>query len=103
MFVQVFSWILIMYGLLSLLQDIVTEFTYKRFNKNIKVFICIRDFENEIENFEREISKVKWQFKNISINVVNMDEEISDEVVKNFFEGSRVNIYSKNEFLKMNI
>ena len=103
MFVQVFAWILIMYGLLSLIQDIVTEFTYKRFNKNIKVFICIRDFENEIENFEREISKVKWQFKNISINVVNMDEDVSDEVVKNFFEGSKVNVYSKTEFVRMNI
>ena len=103
MFVQVFAWILIMYGLLSLIQDIVTEFTYKRFNKNIKVFICIRDFENEIENFEREISKVKWQFKNISINVVNMDECVSDEVVKNFFEGSKVNVYSKTEFVRMNI
>ena len=44
-----------MYGFLSLIQDIVTEFTYKKFNKNIKVFICIKDFENEFENFEREI------------------------------------------------
>lgn len=103
MFIQIVFWVIFMYGLLSLIQDIATEFTYERFNKNIKVFICIKDFENEFENFEREISRVKCQFKNISINVVNYDESVSCEVLRNFFEGDRVNIYSKEEFLNNNI
>ena len=101
MFVQIIGWILFLYGLLSLIQDIVTEFTYKKFNKNIKIYICIKDFENEFENFEREISRLKWQFKNISINVVNFDETVSDDVIKNFFEDSKVNVYSKKEFCEI--
>ena len=92
-----------MYGFLSLIQDIATEFTYKKFNKNIKVFICITDFENEFENLEREIAKIKWQFKDINISIVNCDDTVSCDVVKNFFEGSRVNICSKDEFLNMRI
>ena len=98
MILQIIFWIIFMYGFLSLVQDIVTEFTYKKFNKNIKVFICVKDFENEFENLEREISKVKWQFKNISINLVNCDESVSCEVIRNFFDGTRVNVYSKSEF-----
>ncbi len=101
MFVQISGWILFLYGLLSLIQDLVTEFTYKKFNKNIKIYICIKDFENEFENFEREISRLKWQFKNISINVVNFDETVSDDVIKNFFEDSKVNVYSKKEFCEI--
>lgn len=103
MFGQIILWIFFMYGFISFIQDIATEFTYKRFNKNIKVFICIKDFENEIENFEREISKIKWQYKNVSINVVNCDESVNCDVIKNFFDGSRVNVYSKDEFVNMNI
>lgn len=96
--VQVIFWVLFMYGFLSLVQDIATEFTYKKYNKHVKVFVCVDDFENEIENFERELSRVKGQFKNISINVVNMDEAVSDAEVNNFFEDSNIEVYSKNEF-----
>lgn len=99
--VQVIFWVLFMYGFLSLIQDIATEFTYKKYNKHVKVFVCVDDFENEIENFEREISRVKWQFKNISINIVNMDEAVSDAEVNNFFEDSNIQTYSKNEFLNV--
>ena len=96
--IQVIYWVIFMYGLLSLIQDIATEFTYKKYNKNIKVFVCVNDFKNEIENFEKEISKVKWQFKNIGINIVNFDENLSDEEVENFFEESSIGIFSKEEF-----
>lgn len=96
--IQIIYWVLFMYGILSLIQDVVTEFTYKRYNKNFRVFICINDFENEFENFEREISRIKWQFKNVSINVVNMDDGVSEAEISNFFEDDSIRILSKEEF-----
>ena len=101
MIIQIISWVFIMYGILSFFQDLSTEFTYKKYNKNIKVYICINDFQNEIENVEREISRLKWQLKNISINVVNYDEKLTDIEVQNFFKSSCVNIISKEEFLNV--
>ena len=97
---QIVLWILFMYGFISFIQDLVTEFTYKKFNKNVKVYICVKDFNNEYENLEREISKVKWQFKNISINLVNYDEEVDNNQIRDFFDGTRINVYSKSEFAK---
>ena len=99
MLIQIIMWIFIMYGFLSLLQDLATEFTYKKYNKNIKVYICVSNFENEIENLEREIFKVKWMYKNININLVNLDESITENEIKNFFEGDSINILSKTEWL----
>ena len=100
MLIQIIMWIFIMYGFLSLLQDIATEFTCKQYTKNIKVYICVYNFENEIENLEREIYKIKWMYKNISINLVNLDESITENEIKNFFEGDRINILSKSEWLE---
>lgn len=99
--IQIIYWVLFMYGILSLIQDIVTEFTYKRYNKNFRVYICITDFENEFENFEREISKIKWQFKNININVVNMDEGVRESELNNFFGDESIRVLSKEEFCQI--
>lgn len=99
--IQIIYWVLFMYGILSLIQDIVTEFTYKRYNKNFRVYICINDFENEFENFEREISKIKWQFKNININVVNMDEGVRESELNNFFVDESIRVLSKEEFCRI--
>ena len=99
--IQIFFWVLFMYGLLSLIQDIITEFTYKKYNKHIKVYVCVDDFENQIENIERELSRVKWQFKNIGINIVNFDESILDEELNEFFYNNNIQVYSKNEFAAM--
>lgn len=99
--IQIIYWVIFMYGILSLIQDIVTEFTYKRYNKNFRVFICINDFENEFENFEREISRIKWQFKNVSINIVNMDEGVTETEVGNFFKDDSIRILSKEEYCEI--
>lgn len=99
--IQIVFWVLFMYGFLSLIQDIVTEFTYKKYNKHIKVFVCIDDFENQIENFERELSRVKWQFKNIGINIVNMDSKTCDYVVKSCFKNDSISVLSKDDYIKI--
>lgn len=96
---QIVFWVLFMYGFLSLIQDIVTEFTYKKYNKHIKVYVCVDDFENQIENFERELSRVKWQFKNIGINIVNMDKNFSNDEIKDVFKDTRIGFYNKESFL----
>lgn len=96
--IQIVFWVIFMYGLLSLIQDIVTEFTYKKYNKHIKVYVCVDDFENQIENIERELSRVKWQFRNIGLNIVNMDNKVNDKELRVFFENSNILIYDKDEF-----
>lgn len=99
--IQIIFWVLFMYGFFSFIQDIVTEFTYKKYNKHIKVYVCVDDFENQIENIERELSRVKWQFKNIGINIVNFDESVLDEELNEFFYNNNIQVYSKDEFETM--
>lgn len=96
--IQIVFWVIFMYGLLSLIQDIVTEFTYKKYNKHIKVYVCVDDLKNQIENIEREISRVKWQFKNIGISIVDMDESIENEVLNENLLFQNIQVYSKKEF-----
>lgn len=98
--IHIIFWVLFMYGLFSLIQDIITEFTYKKYNKHVKVYVCVEDFENQIESIERELARVKWQFKNIGLNIVNFDNNLKDNDLKVFLENSNIQVYTKDEFFK---
>lgn len=101
LFFKIIIWVIFMYGLLSLIQDGISEFTYKKYNKNVKIYICVKDFENQIESVKKEIERVKVIYKNVSINVVNMDNNFNYPGLDKLFEDSNLNIYSKEEYMEL--
>ena len=48
---QVFFWVLFIYGFLSLVQDIFNEFTYKKINHDMKIVIFASKLEEKLENY----------------------------------------------------
>lgn len=98
--IQVIYWVIFMYGLLCLIKDIRSEFTYKVYNKNIKVYVCVKNMEQEYEILKRELLILKREYKNIGINVVDMDKKQQYELPDNDLYENNINIYTRDEFLE---
>ena len=83
---EIFTWVVFIYGLLSLVRDLINEFTYKKTNNNMKIYITLKNVEENIEYFIREIYSIKRKnlFRNITI--INLDEKINAEVEKKLRE-----------------
>ncbi len=77
---EIFEWVIFFYGLLSLIRDLINEYTYKKINKNMKIYITLKNVEENIEYFIREIYNIKRknQFRNITI--VNLDKNSPKDV-----------------------
>ena len=56
---EIFGWIIFCYGLLSFTRDIIDEYTYKKINNSMKIYITLENIDENIEYFIREISNIK--------------------------------------------
>ena len=77
---EIFAWIIFIYGILSLVRDLINEFTYKKTNNNMKIYITLKNVEENIEYFIREIYSIKRKNLFRNITVINLDENINSEV-----------------------
>ena len=77
---EIFAWIIFIYGILSLIRDLINEFTYKKTNNNMKIYITLKNVEENIEYFIREIYNIKRKNLFRNITVINLDENINSEV-----------------------
>ena len=53
---QLIIWILCIYGLFSIIQDCVNFNTYKKLEENIKFVMTVKNVENGIEEYIRELT-----------------------------------------------
>ena len=58
---EIFAWIIFVYGFLSITRDLINEFTYKKTNNNMKIYITLKNVEENIEYFIREIYSIKFE------------------------------------------
>lgn len=77
---EIFAWIIFVYGFLSITRDLINEFTYKKTNNNMKIYITLKNVEENIEYFIREIYSIKRKNLFRNITVINLDENINTEV-----------------------
>ncbi|MGN1298717.1 MAG: hypothetical protein ACI4UE_01890 [Candidatus Scatovivens sp.] len=77
---EIFGWVIFLYGLLSLIRDLINEYTYKKINNNMKIYITLENTKNNLEYFIREIYNIKRKnlFRNITI--INLDKDTDSEV-----------------------
>lgn len=89
--IYVVIWCFFVYGILSLLQDIYRNCTYKRIEKNIKLIMTVKDAENGIENYVRELSCGRNFFNNLVI----IDLDSKDDTLKILKELEEENVNMK--------
>lgn len=88
---EIFGGVIFFYGLLSLIRDLINEFTYKKTNNSMKIYITLENVEKNLEYFIREIYNIKRKnlFRNITI--INLDKNV-DTRVKEKLEEEDLNL-----------
>ena len=89
--VYIIIWCFFVYGIMSLLQDIYISCTYKKIEGNIKLVMTVKDVENGIENYVREISCGRNFFN--SLVIIDMDS--NDETLRILRELEKENVNMK--------
>ena len=77
-FAYVIIWCFFVYGIMSLLQDIHRSSSYKKIEENVKLIMTVKDVENGIENYVRELSCGR----NFYNNLVVIDMDSNDETLR---------------------
>ncbi len=96
---QVFFWVLFIYGFLSLVQDIFNEFTYKKINHDMKIVIFASKLEEKLENYILELESIKRNNFGKQIILIDLDENDNIDMIYNKLENREVNVklFSKEE------
>lgn len=86
--VEVIFWCLCVYGLMTLIKDVIEDNTYKKIQKNVKIVLTVKDVEDGIENYIRELNFGKNFFNNLVVidldskdNTVNILRELEKECI----------------------
>lgn len=66
-------WCFAVYGFLVMIQEITRNSTYKKVEENVKLIMTVKDVENGIENYVREISLGRNFYNNLVI--IDLDSE----------------------------
>ena len=70
-------WCFALYGILVMMQEITRNITYKKIEENVKLIMTVKNVENGIENYVRELSCGR----NFYNNLVIIDLESEDETL----------------------
>ena len=98
-------WCFAVYGILVMIQEIIRNNTYKKVEENIKLILTVKDAEDGIENYIREI----MMGKNFYNNLVVIDMGSSDDtmcILKNMEKDMNMKVLDKKsgkEYLKKKI
>ena len=96
---QVLGVVVFIYGLLSLIQDILNEFTYKKVFHKMKIVVFAKDLESNIEQFIIEFWNMKKvnPFKQIVVVDLNENDDIDNIRTRLYNNEVNIEILSKKE------
>ena len=89
---QVVFCVVFVYGILSLVQDISNEITYKRVSHDMKIVVFAKELEKNIERFIVELYNMKKMNCYKQIVVVDLEEEDDIDKIRTRFWNSEVNV-----------
>ena len=89
-------WCFAIYGILVMMQEITRNITYKKIEENVKLIMTVKNVENGIENYVRELSCGR----NFYNNLVIIDLESEDETlcILRELEKENMNLKVLNKF-----
>lgn len=92
-----FIWCFAVYGILVMIQEIASNKTYKKIEENVKIILTVKDVEDGIENYVRDISCGRNFFNNIVI--IDLDSNDDTLCILKELEKENINmkVLKKNE------
>lgn len=95
--IEVTIWILCIYGLLSIIKDITDEASYKKIKSNTKLILTVKDAEEGIENYIRQLNFSKNFYNNLVVIDLDSNDETFNIVEKLAEEGLNIKVLDRNE------
>lgn len=89
---QVIFWVIFVYGILSLIQDIANEITYKKVSHNMKIVVFAKELEKNIEQFIIELYNIKKINSYKQIIVIDLEKTDDINKIKDRILNSEINI-----------
>ena len=96
---QLFFWVLFIYGILSLIQDVLNEFTYKKLNHNMKIIILAKNLEENLNQFVVEFANIKRLNNYKKVTIIDLEENDDLDLISRMLESNEINfeVISKKE------
>lgn len=95
--VEVVIWCLCIYGFLSLIKDIIEEKSYTKIKNNIKLILTVKDAEDGIENYIRQLNFSKNFFNNLVVIDLDSNDKTNEIVQKLKEEGINIKLLKRQE------
>lgn len=70
-----FIWCFAVYGILVMLQEIIRNSTYQKVEENVKLIMTVRNVENGIENYIRELNLGRNFYNNLVVIDLDSDDD----------------------------
>lgn len=101
---QVVCIVILVYGLLSLVQDISNEITYKRICHDLKIVVFAKKLEENLDKFIIELYQMKKVNCYKQFTIIDLDENadtsnIEMRIINNEINGKVLNIKEGGEFI----
>lgn len=105
-FIYGIIWCFAVYGILVMLQEITRNNTYHKIEENVKLIMTVKNVENGIENYVREISLGRNFYNNLVVIDLDSDDDticILKELEKENINMKVLNKIEGEEYLKKEI
>lgn len=90
-------WCFALYGILVMIQDISRNLTYQKVEKNVKLIMTVKDVEDGIENYIRELKFSKNFYNNLVVIDLGSSDETFEILKKLEKENVNMKILTKAE------
>ena len=74
-FIYGIIWCFAVYGILVMIQEITRNSTYRNIEENVKLIMTVKNVENGIENYVREISLGRNFYNNLVVIDLDSDDD----------------------------
>lgn len=89
---QVICCVVFIYGMLSLVQDISNEITYKKISYNMKIVVFAKELEKKLNKYIIELQNIKKINYYKPIVVIDLDVNDNVNKIKEVFINSELNV-----------
>lgn len=90
-------WCFAVYGILIMIQEIIRNNTYHKIEENVKLILTVKNVENGIENYIRELSCGRNFYNNIVIIDLDSDDDTYNILKELEKENINMKILNKKE------